>query len=73
MSEDLGVRLNDYITIQMPNGSSFSLHVVGIVKTRLETGYSAYIDLAFAQQKPGLHATQYVDYLGTTELCPRLR
>ena len=53
MSEELGIKVGDYITLQMPNGSALSLHVVGIVKTRLETGYNAYIELAFAQQKLG--------------------
>ena len=53
MSEDLGIKLGDYITIQRPDGSTLSVHVVGIVKSRLETAYNVYIDLTFAQQKFG--------------------
>jgi len=53
MSDDLGIGVGDYITIQMPRGSALSIHVVGIVRTRLETGYNVYIDLPFAQQKLG--------------------
>jgi len=53
MNEDLGIKVGDYVTIQMPNGSALSLHIVGIVKTRVEAGYNVYIDLAFAQQKLG--------------------
>ncbi len=53
MSEDLGVKVGDYITIEMARGSTLSLHVVGIVKTQMESGYSVYVDLNFAQQKLG--------------------
>jgi putative ABC transport system permease protein len=53
MSEDLGIKLGDYVTIQRSDGSTLSIRVVGIVKTSLETGYNVYIDLAFAQQKFG--------------------
>ena len=53
MSDDLGIGVGDYITIQMSGGSTLSVHVVGVAKTRLETGYNVYIDLPFAQQKLG--------------------
>ena len=53
MSEDLGIKLGDYVPIQRSDGSTLSVHVVGIAKTRLETGYNVYIDLTFAQQKFG--------------------
>lgn len=53
VSEDLGIKIGDYITIAMARGSTLSLHVVGIVKTKVETGYDVYMDLGFAQQKLG--------------------
>ena len=53
MSEDLGIKTGDYITVQRSDRSTLSVHVVGIVKTHLETGYNVYVDLAFAQQKLG--------------------
>jgi len=53
MSEDLGIKVGDYITIQRSDRSTLSVHVVGIVKTHLETGYNVYVDLTFAQQKLG--------------------
>jgi len=53
MSEDLDIKIGDYITVQMARGSTLSLHVVGIVKAKIATGYDVYMDLGFAQQKLG--------------------
>lgn len=75
MNEDLGIKIGDYITIQMPGGSALSLHVVGVVKTRLEAGYTVYIDLAFAQQTLGYvgRVTYAIVHVDDEERIPEVR